>query len=269
MNMNLNEPRIKVYTRSMNQLLWKRAMFLVDLPYPKIRITNSTAEGYLYQLVNDIEADFIINIDEDAFVYDLDALKDLIQYMIENDFVNCGMPDGGVVHLRRSNPLVTNPYFNIFNVSQIRKKFNIKTIENFPLYEDGYMKDFPMKLLNGNYNYGNDNKEPFYPFFIWMSQNFRTLYLTATNHPDGESTILYNHNNKPFLIHTWYSRLYNKDRTHTRRINNAFKECELLSDKKYKITLTESIIPFIRYYNSQFKLYKNKTVKFLKRAKNR
>lgn len=216
----MNEPIVKVYTRSMNDVLYHKAMALCLLPYEKVRLQNTTAEGYLYQIIADTEADWVVNIDEDAFVSNIDALKRLINYCIDNGYVNCGMPDGGVVHLRDGNPLVTNPYLNILNTKALREQFNIDKLNESPNKTRFTQTD----LLVGAHNFTSTNVEPYYPLFIWMSNHFKTLYLKATNHPDGESTVLYNHLGEEVLIHTWYSRFYNRDRFHTRRIDNAFKE---------------------------------------------
>jgi len=245
----MNTPRIKIYTRSMNPALYKRAMFFMDLPYPKVRLTGTTADGYFYKMLEDTEADWVINIDEDAFVFDLDKLKNLINYVIENDYVNCGMPDGGVVHLRRMNPLVTNAYFNILNVKEIRKKFSVEAVQKFPLYEEHYMQNFPIHLLKGEFKFVNF--ESYYPFFIWLSQNFKTLYLNAENHPDGVSTILMDQNNQSFLIHTWYSRMYNNDRLLTKRINKVIHECELNCGRSYTSSFSEKIECARQYYTAQ------------------
>lgn len=243
---------IKIYTRSMNTALYDRSMFFMDLPYPKVRLTNTTADGYLLQMIKDEEADIIINVDEDAFVYDLEKLKTLLGYVIDNGYVNCGMPDGGIVDIRKFNPLVTNPYFNILNVREIRKKFSIEAIQNFPLHMDNYMDAFPKDILKSEYKFINN--EPYCQILVWMSQQFRTLYLSAEKHPDGESTILYDHKNEPFLIHTWYSRFYNVDKFHTRRINAVVKECSRLSGKKYIPAINEQISSVMKVnYNELIK----------------
>lgn len=216
----IDSKRIKIYTRSMSDVLYHKSMALCSLPYEKVRLLNTSADGYLYQVIADTDADWVVNIDEDAFVSNIDALQRLIDYCMENNYVNCGMPDGGVVHLRDGNPLVTNPYFNILNTKALREQFNIEKLKETPDKKRFIQTD----LLIGTYDFSATNVEPYYPFFIWMSNHFKTLYLKATNHPDGESTMLYNHLGEEILIHTWYSRFYNHERSHTRRIDNAFKE---------------------------------------------
>ena len=217
--MNKTE-RIKIYTRSMNRVLYHKSMALCTLPYPKERLVGTTADGYLLQVINDPEADWAVNIDEDAFISDIEALKRLLDYCQQNGYENCGMPDGGVVHLRDANPLVTNPYFNIFNTKALREKISSLDLNEQPREECFTQRE----LLVDDHNFGNVGEEPYYPLLIWMGNHCRTLYLNATTHPDGESTVLQNHLGEPFLIHTWYSRCYNNDRFHTRRINRAFKE---------------------------------------------
>ena len=214
----------------MNDVLYHKAMALCDLPYKKVRLMGTSADGYLYQLIADTEAEWVINIDEDAFVCDLDAMKRLIDYCIENGYDNCGMPDGGVVHLRDGNPLVTNPYFNILNTKALREQFNADSLKETPCRSQFTQTD----LLVGAHDFEATDVEPYYPFFIWTSNHFKTLYLKATNHPDGESTVLYNHIGEPFLIHTWYSRLYNRDIFHTRRIDNAFREACSKQNVRYR-----------------------------------
>lgn len=243
--------KIKIYTRSMNDVLYHKAMALCDLHYEKVRLLGTSANGYLYQLVNDTSADWVINIDEDAFVCDMEAMKRLIDYCIENGYGNCGMPDGGVVHLRDGSPLVTNPYFNILNTKAIREQFDTNNLTEAPDRNRFTQTD----LLVGSHNFDNTDEEPYYPFFIWMSNHFKTLYLKATNHPDGESTVLYNHLGEPFLIHTWYSRFYNRDRFHTQRIDNAFAEACRKRGVRYNSPLRDTLTCAITRTKSRLQKY--------------
>ena len=221
----------------MNDVLYHKSMALCSLPHEKVRLMNTSADGYLYQVIADLEADWVVNIDEDAFVSDIGALQRLIDYCMENDYVNCGMPDGGVVHLRDGNPLVTNPYLNILHTKAIREQFDISKLNESPIQARFSQTD----LLVGAHDFYANDVEPYYPLFIWMSNHFKTLYLKASNHPDGESTVLYNHLGEPFLIHTWYSRFYNRDRFHTHRIDNAFREACTKQNVNYHSPIGDSL----------------------------
>ena len=64
----------------MNDVLYHKSMALCTLPYEKVRLLNTSADGYLYQVIADTEADWVINIDEDAFISNIDALQRLIGY---------------------------------------------------------------------------------------------------------------------------------------------------------------------------------------------
>lgn len=209
--------KIAIFTRSMNYRLYDSAMHCVrELPYPHHRLTATTADGYLFKLLAS-DADWAINIDEDAFVTDISALKELLDYCINNQIVNCGMPDGGVVPIRNHNPLVTNPFFNIIHLAAIRRKYSKEELKRFGIHQSEFEKVKPEKILRCDYAY--DYFEPYCNFFVWTSQNFKTLYLDASTHEDGISTVLFNHKGTPMITHTWYSRFYGIDTKHTQRIN--------------------------------------------------
>lgn len=215
--------KIAIYTRSMNYDLFKISSETIQLPYIRKRCTFSSADGYLYHNLLNNDFDFIINIDEDAFIIDNNKLSSLLEYVIDNEYVNCGMPDGGVVDIRKHNPLVTNPFFNILNVREIRKKFNLVDIVNNYSHHNPDFENFsPQNLMKNKYAF--DYFEPYNAFFVWLTVNFKTLFLDAEVHQDGISTILKDHVNEPFLFHSWYSRFYGNDVYHTERIKKLYTE---------------------------------------------
>lgn len=215
--------KIAIFTRSMNYRLYESAMRCVArLPYPHYRLRAKSADGYLRAML-DSDADWAINIDEDAFVTNLDALEEMLKYCIANGVVNCGMPDGGVSPIRAHNPLVTNPFFNIINLSELRKSYSDDVLLTYAEHKKEYELKTPFRIIRYPYNY--DYFEPYCNFFVWSSQNFNTLYLDAQVHEDGISTILLNHKGEPFLTHTWYSRFYGIDTEHTERINRIIDGC--------------------------------------------
>ena len=228
---NLN---IVIYTRYFHKSLYSSSCSqLAQLPFRRIRLRCTTADGYFYKLLYS-KADIAINIDEDAFLIDNQKLLDLIVYMIENNYANCGFPDGGALPVRFHNPLITNPFFNILDLRQIKNKFSHQNIKQYKQFHSEYMANAPLHLLKYPYQY--DMYEPFYPFFLWISQNFKVLYLEGIQHADGITTILNNQEGKPFLVHTWFSRLYHKDKFHTDRINSV------LAEYKIKSPATDNII---------------------------
>lgn len=222
---------IAIFTRSMNYRMYDSAMNCVKtLPYKHHRIMMTTSDSYLMSMLNS-QYDWAINIDEDAFISDVDALKKLLSYCMDNGYVNCGMPDGGVLPIRTHNPLVTNPFFNIINLKELRKYHNKETVRKYGIHRNEYEKKTPVNLMRGEFRY--DYFEPYCDFFVWVSQNFPTLYLDAREHSDGISTVLLNHEADPFLIHTWYSRYYGKDTEHTQRINKIIEEYSEITPVNY------------------------------------
>lgn len=207
----------------MNYDLFQLSSSSVSLPYKRKRCTFTSADGYLYDHIVKSDADILINLDEDAFISDNTKLQNLIDFVVENEYVNCGMSDGGIVDIRKHNPLVTNPFFNILNIKEIRKKFNLNEIEkNFSQHNPDFEKFTPFDLMRTQFAY--DNYEPYNPFFVWLTVNFKTLFLDAEVHSDGISTVLKDHLGEPFLYHSWYSRFYGKDENHTKRIDDLYTE---------------------------------------------
>ena len=215
----------KIYTRSINYELYRMSGHCLDLPFQRVRLVNTTADGYFYRMLQDTDCDWAINIDEDAFVVNSQAILDLLEYMQSNGIVNCGMSDGILV--RPCNPAVTNPFFNILNLTAIREKFNLEEIKTFNYFDhrDAILAKLPPHLLQvDEERLSMTREEPFYNFFLWMAHHFRTLYLDAQMHPDGISAILKNHQGQPMLYHSWFSREWRKDATHTRRIEALYQE---------------------------------------------
>lgn len=232
-------PRIKIYTRSMSTELYRRAISFVDLPYPKERVVGSTSLSYLLDIIHDLDADVVINVDEDAFVTDVPAVARLVEHVIERGFVNCGMPDGGVVPIRHHHPLVTNPFFTIMNTSEIRKKYRSGVFKGFPTMAEDYLDGHPAGLLRTPYDL--DGYEPYNEFFVWLARTFPTLYLDAQVHPDGRSTVLLDTQGEPFLIHTWFARKYLRDVAETRRIDSRIEESARLNPAGTPLTRLDKL----------------------------
>lgn len=209
-------PRVRVYTRSINDELYALSSGTVALPYPRVRVLGSTALSYLVQLVEDVDADIVVNIDEDAYVTNVSALKELIDHVIEHGYANAGVPDGGVVHHRPFNPRTTNPFFNVFNTRLIRENYSRDCYVGYPTSDDDLIAHHPVGLIRDAYTEGEH--EPYDEFFNWLNATLPVLYLDGTLHADGLSTLVHNHAGKPFLLHTWFAREFRRDAGHTRRI---------------------------------------------------
>ncbi|MDO4496763.1 MAG: hypothetical protein Q4B58_02865 [Bacteroidales bacterium] len=218
--------RIKFYCRSFNKELYLISRRLYeDAGYPCVRLTDQTAEGYFFTMLEDEECDIAINVDEDCFITDLDAVLALAHRVVQEGWVNAGCSDAGVGVPRRGDQLVTNPFFNVFNLREIRREWNASKL--IPqLRKDSYK-----------------GIEPYYNFFYWMVQTFpnRTLYLDNSHHPDGITTQLADASGRILCQHSWFARLFRiswltrlfegndrKDINQSLRINAVIDEVYLL-----------------------------------------
>ena len=210
--------KIKIFTRSFDLRLYRLSKGLYeDLGWPVVRLTDKSADGYFYSILKDSECDIAVNIDEDAFLTDPQALKELLQRVLEGGYANAGCPDGGSEALPRcGDPHVTNPFFNILDLRQIRPAFD-------------------RSLLHRK----SGDLEPYYPFFRWMADNFKTLYLPAAKHPDGISTILQDCEGHSLLLHSWFARFYSMPGWMVQRVQNGLPDqrarIDALIDEAYAI----------------------------------
>lgn len=209
----LQGKRLKIYTRSFSLELYTQSKGLYEgMGLPCVRLTDQSADGYFYTMLKDTDCDVAINVDEDAFVVNPEAVLALAAYVVENGYANAGCPDGGSGCPRGGNPIITNPFFNVFNLELIRTKFAGKksvTAFDFKAVLPEMEKAFPTEILFGNWNFANTGYEPYYPFFFWLAYNFKTLYLHGQKHADGISTILYTPENEVICLHSWMARFYN------------------------------------------------------------
>ena len=195
------QPRIKIFTRSFDLRLYRLAKGLFcdwkdaeGNPIPCVRLTDQTADGYFLTMLRDCDCDVAINIDEDAFIVNPGAVLTLVDTLLVGGYANIGCSDGDEATTGR-DPVVTNPFFNVFNLALIRTRFN--------------RNDLKKRL---------DDAEPYYPFFHWLAATFPTLYLPARRHPDGITTVALDPQQRPLCLHTWFSRFYSMPAWIVRRI---------------------------------------------------
>jgi hypothetical protein len=74
------------------------------------RLTGTDAIGYFRELLA-LDADWVINLDEDVFLLEPERLLALIGVMKEKGYAACGVPDGGVVSIRAHNLVACNAFF--------------------------------------------------------------------------------------------------------------------------------------------------------------
>ncbi len=218
----------QIFTRSANENLYKLSCDFLPPHVERFRCVNfnhwQDANNYLHYILNN-GADWVVNIDEDAFVTNWRAIVDMIEYMKAYGYEYAGMPDGGVCHHRIHSWIACNPFFNIFNARALREKMAVagrQVIDSFQF--DPSMEVNKPHFVTGEYQH--DFYEPYYSLFYWLMQNSKGLYLKEHTHPDTISSGLL-WNEKPFLYHSWYSREFDTNPVHRQRIVNLYKEAKI------------------------------------------
>lgn len=245
----LDACRVKFFTRSFSLELYEQAKHLFEgAGYPCVRLTDQTADGYFFTMLEDKDCDVAINVDEDAYVEDIDAVLDLAEYVLENGYANAGCPDCAPGCPRGGNPIVTNPFFNVFDLKQIRSKWPGKVEGSRIVREFRY--DDVKQELRSKFEYDESLivrphfdsifDEPYYNFFFWLAYNFRTLYLPNKKHADGTSTVLYSNDGRCLCKHSWMSRFYHQRSDQTARINALIDEvCESRGVERLQFSASE------------------------------
>jgi hypothetical protein len=233
----LGEDTVVITGRSNSDTLYDMSReFLVDLPWPKVKFDqlNSWHGGLTYavETVN-LPFDWVINIDIDCFILDVNAMFRLLLHMRENGYDVCGYPEGGVMRTRRKNPVVPNQFFNIIHSKNIRPMTEAETAECKHRKEwEALVPEFVFQkgmLMNFC-----DLGEYYYKFFFrLLERECSFLYLDACEAraipgytdvagSDHLSVAGMNHEGARFLVHTWGGRSYGMKTEKEDRIDRTY-----------------------------------------------
>lgn len=235
-----------VTRHSIPELYSQCSKILSIIPYPKVIIpsANTIAHEYVHQCLTIFpQYDWVINIDDDAFITDVHSIYELLDEMDEKGYDYCGMSDG-LTYTPRDifNPASMNPFFNIFHTKTIWQKMSPQTMMihyhpsllskvNFTILHPEIQNRTQQTILQHPFPI---DSEPFYPQFFALIAQCKPLFLYGRSFEydenknrvgilfpdDSMTTVLYSHKNKPFLLHTWYARSYHKITCPTTPPNN-------------------------------------------------
>ena len=152
--------RVVIATYTQQPALYAASQALLDLPYPKLAL-QSWSKTYLSDLLK-IESDWIIHIDEDAFVFDCSCVQGLLDFMAANNYACCGMPDGGAVGIRKHNPVACNPFFCIIQRRLIRETMLRDPRIHSTAWNDDYRKHTASFVEDRGLKFAYDDFEPYY-----------------------------------------------------------------------------------------------------------
>jgi hypothetical protein len=206
--------RIAFATRSIQEVLYRlsSALFGLDrlqqqgVHIRQHRLTGTDSTGYCRELLA-LDADWVVNVDEDAFVLAPERVLDLIGYMERQGFAACGVPDGGVVAIRAHNPVACNAFFNVFDLRRVRRVWQDWPAVLAARHQPAYETAVPAFARRTRFVF--DHFEPYYGvFFALLGAGERILYLDAEEWQDGITTLVKDMADEPFLLHCWYSRTW-------------------------------------------------------------
>ncbi len=192
--------------------------------------------------------DWLIMADEDVLFINEQGVYDTIDYMNANNYMVCGVRDGGQIGIRIQNPYVINTFFSILNFKELESIWNKKEIlENQYLIENEFRDD--LEKLHGKYD-KMSLYEPYYCFYLWLRRKGKKiLFLEATIPLQGDdiTTLVFDINNKELAYHTWYARSYGENKKHTERIDKVIKLLDFSKVNSIEVTYFKDKFFGMRY----------------------
>ncbi len=195
---------------------WERNKEKTEFTIDRHKFSGTDACSYFRELLT-IKADWVVNVDEDAFLLDHQELYRLIRFMDSSGFAACGMSDGGTVSIRKHNPVACNAFFNVFDMRRVRKVWSDWPVALKSPFRPEFKNSIPEFARKTEAAF--DDFEPYYGLFFALLENEEPiLYLPARDWPDGISTLLLSPSNAPLVLHAWYAREWNDDPQTRKRI---------------------------------------------------
>ena len=152
-------------------------------------------------------SDYIVHIDEDAFLLDPVQLTRLIAEMdADPELVAAGVPDGGTPY-RSHNPYACNLFFAVFKAPVLReavaRRPDWRSLRFDPAWTRHLRKPPPIPAAAAL-----DDFEPYYPlFWLMLAQGFQIRYLPSSLHPESlGSEVFLEDPLQPMVLHAWHLR---------------------------------------------------------------
>ncbi|OJW77604.1 MAG: hypothetical protein BGO69_11940 [Bacteroidetes bacterium 46-16] len=222
---------ITVYSRSNEDALFEQMKAFIPAGIKVLKCEQfhdwQHAADYLHYIIDYAETDWIANIDIDCFVFDWPGFTRLLEYLQQNGYDYCGMPDGGVHPGRSWSWCTMNPFFNIFNAAKIKAMRQVHGLSWEVIGKEGYRPEFEERrpaMIKGPYNHIAG--EPFHGFFFWLFRMAKGYFMNARILDDELTTYLHGIDGEDIILHTWYSRLYSSDKRTKLRIDRYLKEAQ-------------------------------------------
>jgi hypothetical protein len=220
---------------------------------------------YMMKKFEYLDFDWLIMADEDVLFLNPNGIYETINHMNENNFMVCGIRDGGVIPNRTYSPYLINTFFSIINLKKLKSIWNKNEI-----IKNNYISDSEfgenLSILPEKFDV-KSLYEPYYCFYFWLRRKGESILFLDSEAPfeDRITTLVFTPKKHKFIYHTWYARSYGSNEKHTKRIDTVF---ELLSfdDSKYEepIIWKDEFFFVKRFLRKQKRKVIMKLEKFLK-----
>lgn len=141
--------------------------------------------------------------------------------MKEQDYILCGVRDGGSIQHRNHNPYAINTFFSILNFEKLKEVWNKKEMLGNEYIKPGEFND---ELSQQTYPFDKSSLyEPYYTFYFWL-RRLGYSFLDARMEYDDAITNSVIYKGQTLLYHTWYARSYNINSRHTDLINRVLED---------------------------------------------
>jgi len=262
LNLKISKSKIAILTTVVNFDLYRKTSsffpgtikrYVLD---GRNRMYGLDSIVYMISKFKDLDIEWLIMADEDVIFYEPNEIYSIIENMNRNNITVCGVRDGGIIKHRNHNPHVINTFFSVLHLKEVLKIWNKKEMLNQQfVIPNEFEEDLDLPYAYDT----NSLFEHYYCFYLWLRRKKKKfLFLNVKMKPDGiANDVIFN--NITILCHTWYARLYGKNKAQTDRIDKYLPE----SNSKY---LEAPIVFKDRYYFIKWRLnfLKVKAIKLLK-----
>lgn len=192
--------------------------------------------------------EWLIMADEDVLFVETNGIYETIRFMEANDYMICGVRDGGQIGIRYQNPYVINTFFSIIHFSELESMWDKKEmLKNQYINENEFSDD--LNSLTQQYD-PKSLFEPYYCFYLWLRRKGKKiLFLNASTafRDDDITTLVFDANNNKMAYHTWYARSYGNNPMHTSRIDKVFNQIDIPIHSFEKVTYFKDSFFGIKY----------------------
>ena len=191
---------------------------------------------FMMEKFKGLDVDWLIMADEDVLFLNPEAVYDIVDHMIANNYILSGVRDGGDIPNRTFSPYSINTFFSIVNLKKVKSIWNKEEVKkNYYILENEFKEDY--SKMKEKYDVMS-LYEPYYCFYFWLRRKGEKILFLESEAPfeDKITTLTYTPNKQKLFYHTWYARSYGNNKKHTDRINKVFEKL-IFNSSSYEVPI--------------------------------